>query len=75
MRHPQPQSQPAFPPCPYCGKPCWETFPPGATADMVAAFKGRTLLSTCQEGQQHDLNAVGWCYGAMCCIIESRARD
>src|SRR3954453_19347350 len=77
MRHPQPQSQPALPPCPYCGKPCWAPVPQHPVEDMRdgirKAFKGRTLLSTCKEGQWHDLNATGWCHGAIECIAEAWA--
>jgi hypothetical protein len=73
----QPQPQPAapLPPCPYCGKPCWAPLPEHPDPDMRerirVALKGRTLLSTCEDGWRNDFNASGgFCYGSILDMID-----
>ena len=80
MRHPQPRSQPALPPCPYCGRPCWAPLPrhpdEHMRATILANLKGRSLLSTCDDGQWNDYSAsAGFCYGAILTLIEAYAKD
>lgn len=49
--------------CSYCQNRCFVPFPKGTPDEAIKSYRSTvTIIATCQEGQQFEMERTGWCY-------------
>lgn len=62
--------------CQYCNNRCFTYFPEGTPEEAIKAYRpGVTIISTCQQGQQAEMERTGWCYGKIAETIQAKAQE
>lgn len=49
--------------CDFCNNRCFVPFPEGTPKEAISSYRSTvTIIATCQEGQQFEMERTGWCY-------------
>ena len=63
------------PECVYCGKRCFEPFPPETPVEIFEAFWPSGVMATCPAGQRWDKHVTGYCYDDAVAAIREANND